>query len=64
MDLPISYADAASYRPKFESGQWSEVAEDLAEKNPRYPEIIKVFISAAGERKVNETGPTLKVVAA
>lgn len=64
MDLPISYEDAAAYRPKFESGEWSEVAEDLAEQNPQYSEVIKAFISAAGERKASETGPALKVVAA
>lgn len=64
MDLSISYADAAAYRPKFESGDWSSVAEDLAEQNPQYSEIIKAFISAASERKANEAGPTLKVVAA
>lgn len=55
---------AAAYRPKFESGEWSEVAEDLAEQNPQYSEVIKAFISAAGERKASETGPALKVVAA
>lgn len=64
MDLPISYEDAAVYRPKFENGEWSEVAEDLAARNPLYSEIVKAFITAAGERKANEAGPVLKVVAA